>query len=176
MKYLLFITFQLFYMNSLVVFDFNKSSNIEKWNIVDDVVMGGRSSGNFSLNDDGMGVFEGNVSLENNGGFSSLRYRWGKTSRRGYTKVAIKLKGDGKDFQFRIKPNYRDYYSYIAPFSTSGEWQEIEISFKDMYASFRGRRLNIPNFSEDYIEEITFLIGNKRNESFKLMIDKIELR
>ena len=68
-----------------------------------------------------------------------------------------------------------DYFSFIAPFLTSGEWQEIVIPLEDMYPSFRGRRLNQPNFSSDYIEELAFLIGNKKSESFKLLIDKITL-
>ena len=45
-----------------------------------------------------------------------------------------------------------------------------------MYPSFRGRRLDEPNFSHDYIEEIVFLIGNKKNENFELIIDKIALK
>ena len=93
-----------------------------------------------------------------------------------HTKIIIKLRGDGKKYQFRIKSNSGDYYSYIAPFLTSGEWQEIEIPIKDMYPSFRGRRLDQPNFSNNYIEELTFLIGNKKQEKFKLLIDKIELK
>jgi hypothetical protein len=35
--------------------------------------------------------------------------------------------------------------------------------------------LDLPNFSEDHIEEIVFLIGNKKAESFKLLIDNIAL-
>src|SRR5690606_21985290 len=127
-------------------------------------------------NADGFGVFEGVVSLDNNGGFSSVRYRFPKIAVKGYTKMSIKLKGDGKNYQFRIKANSGDYHSYIAPFSTSGEWQEIEISLKDLYPSFRGRTLDQPNFSNQSFEEITFLIGNKKNENFKLLIDKIELK
>jgi hypothetical protein len=38
-----------------------------------------------------------------------------------------------------------------------------------------GRRLDQPNFSHEFIEEIAFLIGNKKPESFKLLIDKLEL-
>lgn len=172
----LFIIISIYLMSPLTIFDFSQASNTRGWKVVDDVVMGGRSSGNFKLSEDGFGVFEGAVSLENNGGFSSLRYDLDKISVEGYSKVAIKLKGDGKEYQFRIKANSRDYYSYIAPFSTSGEWQEVEIPLKSMYPSFRGRRLNYSNFSDDYIDEITFLIGNKKNERFKLMIEKIELR
>jgi hypothetical protein len=159
-----------------VIFDFNKTSDIKNWRIVDDVVMGGRSSGTFKLNAEGFGVFEGDISLDNNGGFSSLRYRFEKKQIKDYSKVLLKIRGDGKNYQFRIKANSGDYYSYIIPFSTSGEWQEIEIPLKDMYPTFRGRKLDKPNFSDDYIEEITFLIGNKKKEKFKLLIDRIELK
>ena len=163
-------------MTHPVIFDFNKESNPDKWVIVDDVVMGGRSSSSFGLTEDGHGVFQGAVSLENNGGFSSVRYRSKRMPINGSTKVVIKLKGDGKNYQFRIKANAGDYYSYIATFTTNGKWQEIEIPLKDMYPSFRGRRLNQPNFASDSFEEVAFLIGNKKKEEFKLLIDKIELK
>ena len=162
-------------MQAQVIFDFNKKSDLQDWIIVDDVVMGGRSSSTFKLDKDGLGVFEGNISLENNGGFSSLRYRFLKRTIKEYAQVKIILCGDGKKYQFRIKSNRGDYYSYIISFLTSGEWQEIVIPLKDMYPSFRGRRLNQPNFSNDSIEELTFLIGNKKSERFKLLIDKIVL-
>jgi len=163
-------------MASHIIFDFNKKTDIENWIIVDDVVMGGKSSGTFNLNAEGHGVFEGTVSLENNGGFSSVRYRFEKILIQESTKIILKIRGDGKQYQFRIKHNTGDYYSYIAPFSTTGEWQEIEILLKDMYPSFRGRKLEQANFSNDYIEEIAFLIGNKNQEEFELLIDKIELK
>ena len=44
-----------------------------------------------------------------------------------------------------------------------------------MYPSFRGRKLDQPDFDHKQIEEIAILIGNKRNEKFQLLIDKIEL-
>ena len=164
-----------FLMQERVIFDFNKKSDLQDWIIVDDVVMGGRSLSTFKLNEDGIGIFEGNISLEKNGGFSSLRYKFLKKTIKEYTQVKIRLRGDGKKYQFRIKSNTADYFSYIAPFQTSGKWQEIVIPLEDLYPSFRGRRLNQPNFSSDYIEELAFLIGNKKSESFKLLIDKIAL-
>jgi NADH dehydrogenase [ubiquinone] 1 alpha subcomplex assembly factor 1 len=176
MKKVLFMIIILSSINSKIIFDFDKNSNIKDWIIIDDVVMGGESFSTFKLNEDGFGVFEGSVSLDNNGGFSSVRYRFQKTELQQFTSIVVKLRGDGKEYQLRIKSNYSDYYSYIMPFSTSGEWQEIKIPLKDMYPSWRGRRLNQPNFSEDFINEITFLIGNKKNENFKLLIDKIELK
>jgi hypothetical protein len=44
-----------------------------------------------------------------------------------------------------------------------------------MYPSFRGNRLNLPDFSHNTIEEIVFLIGNKKAENFRLLVSKIEL-
>lgn len=162
--------------NSALIFDFGKEVSLQNWRVVDDVVMGGRSSGNFALNSDGHGVFSGKVSLENNGGFSSVRYNFPeKKSVEGFSKVVITLKGDGKDYQFRIKEKISDYQSYIAEFATSGEWQIIEIPLVEMYPTFRGRKLDMPDFSAYYIEEIRFLIGNKKPQDFELIIDKIEL-
>ena len=144
------------FITSSLIFDFNKKSDIRSWRIVDDIVMGGRSSGNFRLNAEGHGVFEGEISLENNGGFSSVRFGFEKILIKDNTKINIKLRGDGKNYQFRIKSNTGDYYSFIMPFSTSGEWQEIEIPLKDMYPSFRGTKLDMQNFSNDYFTEIAF--------------------
>lgn len=85
-------------MNTLIIFDFNTQSSISNWVIVDDLVMGGRSKGSFKLNDDGYGVFEGNISLEKNGGFSSLRYQFNKMDISKYKKIKFRVKGDGKKY------------------------------------------------------------------------------
>ncbi len=176
MKYLLIMAILFSSSESKVIFEFNNTSSLQNWIIVDDVVMGGESSGSFKLNAEGKGVFSGAISLDNNGGFSSVRYRFPKTKTKDFSKIALRIQGDGKDYQFRIKSNSQDYYSYIKPFSTSGEWEVVEIFLKDMYPSFRGRTVDLPNFSNDAMEEVTFLIGNKKKESFKLLIDKIELK
>lgn len=176
MKYFTLLIILLFTMGSIEIVDFNKNSNIEKWVIIDDVVMGGRSSGSFRIDADGNGAFEGSVSLENNGGFSSVRYQLGNLQIDGNTRIILRIKGDGKKYQFRIKANSSDSFSYIYSFATTGEWEQVEIPLGEMYPSFRGRRLSQPNFSNNYMEELAFLIGNKKEETFKLLIDKIELK
>ena len=160
--------------SSLILYNFDKNSSSSDWRVVDDVVMGGRSDGSFKINDAGNGVFEGSVSLENNGGFSSVRHR--KNFQINFKKsIRIHLKGDGSNYQFRIKANSSDSHSYIAEFPTNGEWETIEIQLSAMYPAFRGRKLSIPNFDQDQIEEIAFLIGNKKAQEFKLEIKSIEL-
>lgn len=159
----------------LVLVDFSDFNQPSRWYVVDDGVMGGRSRGDFSISQDGIGIFKGTVSLENNGGFSSLRYRLPKTQKIEQTQAKLYIKGDGKKYQFRIKRSLRDYHSYIFDFQTSGEWEEIIVPLEKMYPAFRGRNLNMVDYPADQIEELTFLIGNKNPESFKLEIAKIEL-
>ncbi len=176
MVHTLIVLVQLFMISPIVIFNFNTNSNLSQWTVLDDVVMGGRSSSKIYLNSEGHGVFEGHVSLENNGGFSSVRYQMNPISVKGYSKCVIRLKGDGKNYQFRIKSKSEDYYSYIAKFSTTGQWQTLEINMEDMSPWFRGRRLDMPNYPAITIESISFLIGNKKEEDFKLLIDSMEVR
>ncbi|MEJ1223173.1 CIA30 family protein [Sediminicola sp. 1XM1-17] len=163
-------------LDKIMIFDFNKNSSLSQWTILDDVVMGGRSASTISVNAEGHGVFEGSVSLENNGGFASVRYQGETIEVKQFTKCVIRLKGDGKDYQFRIKSKEQDYYSYINKFSTTGDWQTLEITLDEMTPWFRGRRLDMPNYPGITMASISFLIGNKKAEEFKLLIDRIEIQ
>jgi len=160
----------------MTLFNFNPNSNTTNWNIVDDVVMGGRSNSTFTISNNGTGVFRGKVSLENNGGFSMVQYRFDTKKVDEFSKVIMRIKGDGKTYQFRIKSNNSDYFSYVSSFNTSGDWETITIPFNIMYPAFRGRQLDAENYPGKSMEMIAFLIGNKKAESFKLEIDTIELK
>lgn len=173
---LFFIFFLFFTMNTVLVFDFSKNSNISDWVIVDDVVMGGQSEGKFALDEEGNGVFSGAVSTANYGGFSSVRFQFNKINTDSNSKIVVRFKGDGKAYQLRIKDKVSNYFSYITTFQTNGEWQTLSINMKDMYPSFRGRDLDLPNYNSPAFEELVFLIGNKKNEAFQLIIDKIEIQ
>lgn len=173
----IYITFLLFLMQNptTTVFDFTKTSEIQNWYVMNDGVMGGLSKGNFSLHSDGYGVFKGFVSLENNGGFSSVRYRFSETSVNKHSKIILKIKGDGKRYQFRVKDKVNNQHSYITYFETTGDWQIIIIPMQSMYPTFRGRKLYMPNYSGQIMEEVAFLIANKKAEDFELQIQSITL-
>lgn len=157
------------------IFDFKPDSSLEDWYVVNDGVMGGLSRGNLKLDSAGHGVFSGKISLENNGGFSSIRYDCGPTDLEGHRYIILKVKGDGQRYQFRVKSSREDYYSYISYFETTGEWQVLKLPLDSMYPVFRGRRLDMPHFGGNVLEEIGILIGNKEAMSFELHIDTIGL-
>ena len=159
----------------MVLFDFNAQSEPGNWVVVDDVVMGGRSNGSFSLTPEGHGLFKGQISMENNGGFSSVRYRFDSKPVGEFTNIKLRVKGDGKSYQFRVKSSAGDSHAYIATFKTTAAWSKVEIPFASMHPSFRGRKLDIPYYPGQSMEEIAFLIANKTAETFALEIDRIEL-
>ena len=185
---LLFLSFFLIFKNDLsysqtqfskskeMLVDFNSLKSNHNWTIVDDVVMGGLSSSEIILNDQGNAVFKGSVSTENYGGFSSVRSTIPSINLKNFNCFVIRIKGDGKNYQFRVKSNQNDKHSYKYTFSTNSSWQEIVIPFKNLEPTFRGRKLNLPNFTNKFLEEIGFLISNKTDENFELEIDYIKLK
>lgn len=175
MKSVVLFFFLFLIPETMVIFDFEQNSDLSNWQVVDDVVMGGRSAGQCAINTEGNAVFRGQISLENNGGFSSLRYRFAEKKVDQYSKAVIRLKGDGNRYQFRIKSNQNDWHSYISYFQTTGDWQTIEIPLSEMYPTFRGRRLDQPNYPGESLAEVAFLIGNKKEQNFNLEIDWIGL-
>lgn len=170
-----FLTLLLFSspMNAQTIVDFTETKNTKNWQVVDDGVMGGRSSGSFMLTNENYAQFSGSVSLENNGGFSSVRHDMETLKVNPKSKLLLKLKGDGNPYQFRVKHNRKEYYSYTIQFETTGDWQTVEIELAELYPSFRGRQLDLPNFNHTTLEELRFLIGNKKQQEFQLLLKSI---
>lgn len=158
-----------------VLSDFSKSTDFKSWTIVNDGVMGGKSVSEFSQTKDGTALFKGEVSIENNGGFTSIRQSFKRKDITGASKVMIQLKGDQKNYQFRVKNEQSDRHVYKYEFETSGEWETIEVPLNEMAPSFRGMRPNLPNYTAENLSQIGFLISNKKNEAFELLIEKIWL-
>jgi hypothetical protein len=170
---LIFIFLAALLMQTHTLYDFSKEQDWSEWEIENDTVMGGRSSSELVKSDAGNALFKGSISLENNGGFASVQYHFAAQDMEDYSKAILRIKGDGKRYQFRIKANLSDNYSFIYYFETTGEWQTVEIQLSEMYPVYRGKDVDRPNFDANHIEEVRFLIGNKEAQDFVLGIDKI---
>ena len=160
----------------ITIYDFNKENGLGDWRIEDDRVMGGISQGKFELTEDGHGKFYGNVTVESNGGFSSVQNNSMDIDVSPEQSLQIKVKGDGNTYQLRVQQSTDARESYIKEFRTNGEWQTIKVKLSDMEPTFRGRDLDMPNFNFDQIKHLRFLIGTKKvDQKFELLIDCIEL-
>ncbi|MDN3644057.1 CIA30 family protein [Lutimonas halocynthiae] len=157
------------------LFNFSNDDAEKGWLIVNDGVMGGLSKGRFEVIDH-KAVFSGKVSTDNNGGFTMIRNQFKQKSLLSYKSFILELKGDGKTYQFRVKSSTDQRHSYVYTFTTNGKWQKITIPFASLEPRFRGRDVNVSNFEGLKIEEVAFLIGNKREESFELIVKEISLK
>lgn len=149
-----------------------------KWRIVNDGVMGGLSSSKSIINNDNKIVFIGNVSLENNGGFASLRSPVKDYNFEKFLGIEIKIKGDGKRYSFSMKETtYFNGYFYTSTFETKkDEWIVIQVPFNQFKLYYYGKETNSSkNIPLNNIKEISLLIGDKQEGEFKAEIDYIIL-
>jgi len=163
--------------NEIVLFDFQQSDEVKKWFVVNDDVMRGLSQSEIILKEGNSAVFQGNVSLENNGGFSSTRTIPQLYNLAGYDGIIVRLKGDGKKYQFRLRMDDRiDGISYRYHFKTdTNKWITIRIPFNECVPVFRGRVLDgVEPLAANRIQQIGFLISDKQSGLFKLEIDYIK--
>jgi NADH dehydrogenase [ubiquinone] 1 alpha subcomplex assembly factor 1 len=155
------------------IYTFSSQKNIKEWRIVNDGVMGGVSKSSIALTDAGHGQFSGHVSLANNGGFASTQLNTALKLTEEMKFIVLRVKGDGKRYEFRLKGEISQSESYVHQFPTSGEWENIKLAISEFYPQFRGRKLNRPNFNFKNIEQLSFLIANGKEEDFELLIDWI---
>ena len=148
--------------------------DIGPWRSINDGVMGGLSAGGMSQSAEGL-KFSGNISLENNGGFSSVR-RPVDQDLSSATGVRIQVRGDGREYQFRIRQDAGfDGVSWSAAFSSSAEWRQIDIPMEQFKPVFRGRP--VPKAGPVIpagVRQIGFLLADKTAGHFELEIRSIE--
>ena len=156
-----------------ILFDFQAASNSTAWQIVNDDVMGGVSTSRFQVLTNGGAVFSGVVSLENNGGFASVRSSPVRENLNGCDAFVLRVRGDGRRYKFTVRtesgfnaPNYQ------AEFTTKrGEWEDHRLAFKDFVPTFRGRILtDVPPLNPAKVASVGFLISDQQEGAFKLEV------
>ncbi len=85
-----------------VIIEFGKPDSAKPWQTVNDGVMGGRSVGRYKINEDKNMEFLGTLSLENNGGFASVRARGTKLDLEKGDSVVARVRGDGREYNFNL--------------------------------------------------------------------------
>jgi monofunctional biosynthetic peptidoglycan transglycosylase len=147
-------------------------SGAPPWTSIDDVVMGGRSSSEMTVRD-GVAVFSGTVSLENNGGFASVRSSSEIHDLSDFEGLLVRLRGDSKRFALRIRTTEDfggvSYQVKIHP--PKDEWTVLFLPFVDFEPVFRGRRVRgHPPLDPAQIRSFGLLISDGQQGSFKLEI------
>ena len=161
-----------------IIADFTDNSVRAKWGVTNDGVMGGISTSQVSVSENNFLIFSGEVSLENNGGFASLRSPVDDFDFSDCKGFVIRIKGDGKLYSMSFRQTkYFTGYNYNLRFGTEkNNWQVIKLPFKDFKLKYYGREVdnyNPPNTEE--IKQLSILISDKQQGPFKLEIEWIKL-
>jgi uncharacterized surface protein with fasciclin (FAS1) repeats len=178
--YTLFCVFWSFGMasepTSKTLIDFSDESVANQWISVNDNVMGGISDGQFRITDENTLEFFGSLSLENNGGFASIRTKGRDFNLNGYDAIGLRLKGDGRTYFFNLMTSPRSSASsYRAPVETKKDtWQNVQISLKDfVYTSF-GRIIGgVGPLKAKDIQSLGFTLSDKKSGPFQLEVSEI---
>ena len=137
---------------------------------------GGVSCSQFRIAE-GTAVFEGTLSLENNGGFASVRSQPRKHDLAKFHGIRLRVRGDGKRYALRLRTaDTFDGISYEAGFETTkGKWSTIDLPFATFQPVYRGRRVpRAEPLNRGSIKTFGFLISDKQEGPFRLEIDWIK--
>lgn len=159
---------------SLWLMGFDSSADTGTWFIVNDTVMGGVSTAEGYVFDSLL-VFNGNLSLDNNGGFTSIRRDF-RTDLTGYSGIQMRVRGDGRSYYMRISDNQGGYeVNHEVVFgTTANEFTIITLPFERFTPNFRGFEIDRPPLNPANLLRMSIMLREKSPGPFQLEIDWIQ--
>ena len=159
------------------IFAFDRQSDTRQWPAINDRVMGGISQGQSEITSHGTLRFSGNVSLENNGGFASIRSLPIERDLSAYDGILMRIRGDGKRYALNLRTDVQFRAgSYRVKFDTeASKWLEVFLPFADFRATSFGVELpDAPPLDLQKIRSFGLLISDKQAGPFELEVDWIK--
>jgi NADH dehydrogenase [ubiquinone] 1 alpha subcomplex assembly factor 1 len=160
------------------VLDFAGPATAQKWQAVNDGVMGGVSDGRFRITDEKTLEFSGTLSLENNGGFASVRTKPTGLGIKGGDTLVIRVKGDGREYVLNLYTKSRRMaFSYRAPLpTTKDEWTEVRVLLEDFIPTAFGRRVQgMGPVEPDQINGLGFMLSDKKPGKFQMQVEWVKV-
>jgi NADH dehydrogenase [ubiquinone] 1 alpha subcomplex assembly factor 1 len=157
----------------LPLFAFASPDAAAGWQAVNDGVMGGLSDGRFRITERQTMEFYGTLSLENNGGFASVRSRPRRLGLQAGDTLVARVRGDGREYQLNLYTAERMMaFSYRAPAQTrAGEWIEVRIPLDRFEATSFGRVIRGAGpVDPRSVTSIGFLLAEKTPGPFALEV------
>ena len=164
--------------NREVLLEFDNPASIRNWRAVNDGVMGGRSVGRYRLTDKNMLEFFGYLSLENNGGFASIRLPSGDFKFKQGDSVILRVKGDGRTYNMNLYAQRNlGGYSFRQSFkTTANKLIEVKLPVDQFVATWRGRVFPKQELNPSQIAGLGILLGDKKQGKFSLQIESISVQ
>ncbi len=154
------------------ILDFADPEWPARWYAINDVVMGGVSDGALVPSDLGTAVFTGAVSLENGGGFASVRCRPHAFDFASFAALVLWVRGDGKAYKLNLKlDDFQDGIQYQGRFvAQAGAWSLVRLPLAGFVPVFRGRTLGAGPLDPARVRTIGLMISERQAGPFRLEI------
>lgn len=153
--------------------DFASAEVVARFRVINDGVMGGVSSSRVRAETAAL-IFEGVVSLANNGGFASFRGPIVFPAEARALRLTVR--GDGQRYRLTLKADdHPGTYQYQASFVAAGEWQTVRLAPADFAARFRGRPVDAPGLHFADMRYVGVLIADKQAGPFRLELKAISV-
>jgi len=160
------------------VLDFAGPEAAQKWQAVNDGVMGGVSDGWFKITDQKTLEFSGTLSLENNGGFASVRTKPTDLDIDAGDALVVRVKGDGREYVLNLYTKSRRMaFSYRAPLpTTKDEWTEVSVPLEDFIPTALGRRVQgMGQVEAEQINGLGFMLSDKKPGKFRMQVEWVKV-
>jgi NADH dehydrogenase [ubiquinone] 1 alpha subcomplex assembly factor 1 len=160
----------------VALFEFAGPAASQQWQAVNDGVMGGVSEGRFNITPEKTLEFFGTLSLENNGGFASVRSKPADLNIIAGDAIVVRVKGDGREYVLNLYTKSRRMaFSYRAPLPTKrGEWTEVSMPLAEFTPTAFGRRVQgMGPVQPDDITGLGFMLSDRKPGPFKLEVQSV---
>lgn len=156
---------------------FDAPTTTHNWQPINDRVMGGVSTSRMSFDLAGHAVFEGTVSLENNGGFASVRTPLLDLRCADTAAYALTVCGDGHTYKLNLRTDTGfDGLNYQAAFKpVLGQWSQIYLPVAVFVPIFRGRTVQgAALLQPELVRQVGLMISDRQAGPFRLLVKTIE--
>jgi NADH dehydrogenase [ubiquinone] 1 alpha subcomplex assembly factor 1 len=161
-----------------MLFDFTGADAAKEWQNINDGVMGGVSEGKFKITDKKTLEFYGRLSLENNGGFASVRTKAKKLGLEKGDVLLVRLRGDGREYSMNLHvPRPLVAFSYRSMIPTKkNEWIEVRLPLDKFQATSFGKVVKDAGpVDPQEVSGLGFLLGDKKAGPFNLEVEWIKV-
>ncbi len=158
-------------------FSIEFETGVAGWRTVLDGVMGGRSTGRVTQPEPGLLRFSGELSLENNGGFSQIQATVPEAAFKDAIGIEARVRGDGRTYQFNVRST--DVRIRAGSFQTrfntvAGEWVTLRMPFDEFRLYSFGRLVSdAPKLNPARVDSIGVTLADKNPGTFQLDISFI---
>jgi NADH dehydrogenase [ubiquinone] 1 alpha subcomplex assembly factor 1 len=159
------------------LFGFTGPEAAQQWQAVNDGVMGGVSDGRFRITPENTLEFFGTLSLENNGGFASVRTKPADLDINAGDDLVVRVKGDGREYVLNLYTKSRRMaFSYRATLPTvKNEWTEVAVPLEEFIPTSFGRRVQgMGPVEPSEITSIGFMLSDKKAGPFEMQIEWVK--